>query len=65
MSVEEVVDRNWVTLLCLVGAVLEHLLGVSLRADSHVLLAEATNMLSDVGALLDDVSVEEYAAAGP
>lgn len=53
LSVQEVADWNEVvTLLVVDGGVLEHLAGVGLWADAHVLLAEVLDLSVDIGILL-------------
>lgn len=52
LSVQEVADGNGVALLRLDRGVLEHLVGVALRADAHVLLAERLHVIANVGVLL-------------
>jgi len=53
LSVEEVADGDGVAaLLGLDGGVLEHLLGVGLGTDAHVLLAERVHVVTNVGVLL-------------
>jgi hypothetical protein len=52
LGVQEVADGDGVAALGLDGGVLEHLVGVALRADAHVLLAERLHVLSNVGVLL-------------
>lgn len=53
LSVEEVADGDGVAaLLRLDGGLLEHLIGVALGADAHVLLAERVHVIANVGILL-------------
>ena len=53
LSVEEVADGNGVAaLLGLDGGLLEHLVGVALGADAHVLLAKRLHVVTNVGVLL-------------
>jgi hypothetical protein len=53
LSVEEVADGDGVAaLLGLDGGLLEHLLGVCLGTDAHVLLAERVHVVTNVGVLL-------------
>jgi len=52
LGVQEVADGYRVALLRLDRGVLEHLVGVALRADAHVLLAERLHVLANVGILL-------------
>ena len=52
LGVQEVADGDRVAALRLDGGVLEHLIGVALRADAHVLLTERLHVLTNVGVLL-------------
>lgn len=50
LSVQEVGDGHSVTTLLVVdGGVLEHLLGMGLGSDPHILLPESTSLLGDIG----------------
>lgn len=50
LCVQEVADRDRVSLVSVKAGVLEHLVQVvALRANAHVLLAEMTDMVVDVG----------------
>lgn len=52
LSVQEVADSDGVTGLSVHGGLLEHLIGVLLGANTHVLLAESLHVLANVCALL-------------
>jgi len=50
LGIEKVADGHWEGLVGVDGSVLEHLLLVSLRSNTHILLAEVLDMSVDVGA---------------
>lgn len=48
MSVQEVADRDWVTVLYVDGGVLEHFIDVRCWADSQILLTKMSHLSVDV-----------------
>jgi hypothetical protein len=52
LSVEEIADSDGVALLGLDRGLLEHLVGVALGTNAHVLLAESLHVFTNVGVLL-------------
>lgn len=54
LSIQEIADGHRVVLFTLVPHVLKHLIElVALRAEAHVLLAQRSHMVANVGALLE------------
>ena len=52
LRIQEVVNRDKVAILGVIRLLLEHLLGVAVRANAHVLLTQTADVVGDVGALL-------------
>ena len=58
LSIKEIADWHCMTILLgMNGGVLEHFLGMTLWADSHVLLAEVLDLSIDIGILLRSIIV--------
>ena len=57
LGVQEVADWDSVILVAVVRLLLEHLLGMLLRPDTHVLLTKGLDMVANVGILLRYLSV--------
>lgn len=60
LCVEEVVDQDWVTSLCVYGLLAEHLFGLLLRTNAHVLLAESCHLIANAVLVLRRLSVHVH-----